>query len=305
MIYLNLGGFMFLINDMLDEVLDDFKNFVENTNSLCELKDLRFNGGHTPDYSNQHIQQYYLLRYAYAYAFEYKRMYEKLLKSYEDIPEKLDILSLGTGSMLDYWAISQLLQGRKQVNYKGVDVIDWKYKIEAENDDKVEFINKDIVAYVKDLSSDTDFNPDIYIFPNSISELDTDDIVKICYQAKNKICKKDIVNFLFSLRTDEGSINIDKKRTSLIYDALIKMGFSTKNKKDEYFYIDEEIQDKKIYEIDNSFVQPSNVIGYLKELSQKCNDLKSDNCKNNCLERNPILKCGYTRYQIFTFNRVK
>ena len=296
---------MFFINNMLDKVLDDFKNFVENTNSLCELKDLRFDGGHTPDYSNQHIQQYYLLRYAYAYAFEYKRMYGKLLHSYEAIPEKLDILSLGAGCMLDYWAISQLLQGRKQVNYKGVDAVDWKYKVEAENDDKVEFINKDIVSYFKDFSSDTDFNPDVYIFPNSISELNPADIVKICDQAKNKICKKDNVNFLFSLRTDKYSMNIDMKRTGLIYDTLIKMGFSTKDKKDMYFCIEDESQDKKIYELDNTFIQPSNVIGYLKELSQKCNDLKSDNCKNNCLERMPILKCGYTRYQIFTFNRVE
>lgn len=295
---------MFFINDMLNDVLDDFKNFVENANSLCELKDLRFDGGHTPDYSNQHIQQYYLLRYAYAYAFEYKWMYRKLLHSYDTIPEKLDILSIGTGSMLDYWAISQLLQGRKQINYKGVDTIDWKYKIEAENDDKVEFINKDINSYFEEFSSNMDFNPDIYIFPNSISELNPNDIVKICNQAKNKICNKHNVYFLFSLRTDKASMNIDMIRTSLIYDTLIEMGFSTKDKKDVYISIKDESQDKKIYEIDNSFVQPSNVIGYLKDLPQKCNDLKSDNCKNNCLERMPILKCRYMKYQIFSFERV-
>lgn len=296
---------MFLINDILDEVLNDFKNFVENSDSLCELKDLRFDGGHTPDYSNQHIQQYYLLRYAYAYAFEYKWMYGKLLhSSYKTIPEKINILSLGTGSMLDYWAISQLLQGRKQANYKGVDVIDWKYKIEAENDDKIEFINKDIVSYFKDFPSDTDFNPDIYIFPNSISELNPDDIGKICNQAQEKICKKDKVYFLFSLRTDKDSMNIDMKRTGLIYDALIKMGFITKDKRDVYFSIIDESQDKKIYEIDNSFCQPANVISYLADLSNKCNDLKENKCNDSCLDRWPILKCRYMKYQIFSFERV-
>ena len=303
-IYLKVRGFMFLINDILDEVLNDFKNFVENSDSLCELKDLRFDGGHTPDYSNQHIQQYYLLRYAYAYAFEYKWMYGKLLHSnYKTLPEKINILSLGTGSMLDYWAISQLLQGRKQVNYKGVDVIDWKYKIEAENDDKVEFINKDIVSYFKDFSSDTDFNPDIYIFPNSISELNPDDIGKICDQVQEKICEKDKVYFMFSLRTDEDSMNIDMKRTGLIYDALIEKGFITKDKRDVYFSIIDESQDKKIYEVDNSFCQPANVISYLVNLSNKCNDLKENKCNDNCLDRWPILKCRYMKYQIFSFER--
>ena len=68
---------MITINDYLNGILKDFKAYVNSQKELCELLDVHFDAGRIPDYSNLHVQQLYLLRYAYAYAFEYKYMYKK------------------------------------------------------------------------------------------------------------------------------------------------------------------------------------------------------------------------------------
>ncbi len=66
---------MITINAFLNGVLDDFREYVKSQGKLCDLLDAHFDAGNIPDYSDKHIQQLYLLRYAYAYAFEYKHIY--------------------------------------------------------------------------------------------------------------------------------------------------------------------------------------------------------------------------------------
>ena len=70
---------MFPINDYLDDILEEFEDYVHSGIRLCDLKSVHFDAGKIPDYSNIHVQQLYLLRYAYAYSFQYKCMYRTLL----------------------------------------------------------------------------------------------------------------------------------------------------------------------------------------------------------------------------------
>lgn len=97
---------MITINQYLDGILHDFKNYVNSGVKLCDLKDVHFDAGRVPDYSNIHVQQLYLLRYAYAYSFEYKRMYHSLIRRMKP-DDRIAVTSIGCGSMIDYWALAQ------------------------------------------------------------------------------------------------------------------------------------------------------------------------------------------------------
>lgn len=52
---------MITINQYLDDILSDFKDYVNSGVELCDLKDVHFDAGRVPDYSNIHVQQLYLL----------------------------------------------------------------------------------------------------------------------------------------------------------------------------------------------------------------------------------------------------
>lgn len=69
---------MISINDYINNIFQVFSGYVKNSEKLCDLNPFTFEEGNIPDYSNIHTQQLYLLRYAFAYAFEYKRMYSKI-----------------------------------------------------------------------------------------------------------------------------------------------------------------------------------------------------------------------------------
>lgn len=69
---------MILINDYVTGILYQFREYLDEGHTLCDLKSVNFSQDNIPDYHDVHLQQYYLLRYAYA--FEYKKMYEALLR---------------------------------------------------------------------------------------------------------------------------------------------------------------------------------------------------------------------------------
>ena len=56
---------MLTINDYLDNILEEFEDYVYSGVRLCDLKSVHFDAGKIPDYSNIHVQQLYLLRYAF------------------------------------------------------------------------------------------------------------------------------------------------------------------------------------------------------------------------------------------------
>ncbi len=52
---------MISINDYLDIILKDFEEYLRSDPYLCHLKDVHFDAGKVPDYSDIHVQQLYLL----------------------------------------------------------------------------------------------------------------------------------------------------------------------------------------------------------------------------------------------------
>ena len=126
-------------------IYDDFKEYIDQNDNLCMLKTLNYQAGQKPNYSDIHIQQLYLLRYVFSYAFEYKSMFDTLFAR-EKFRDSIEVASIGCGNMIDYWGLVEVLDeiGNEKcyIKYRGIDTIDWNYKIEAREKDEDRGIKK-------------------------------------------------------------------------------------------------------------------------------------------------------------------
>ena len=125
---------MITIKNYISMIYDDFREYIDQNVNLCMLKTLNYQAGQKPDYSDIHIQQLYLLRYVFSYAFEYKSMFDTLFAR-EKFKDSIEVASIGCGNMIDYWglveALGEIGSGECYIKYRGIDTIDWNYKIEA------------------------------------------------------------------------------------------------------------------------------------------------------------------------------
>lgn len=293
---------MITINDFLDNILRDFMEYVDKQERLCDLLDVHFDAGRLPDYSNVHVQQLYLLRYAYAYAFEYKYIYHRLIEMY-NLEKNITVTSIGCGNLLDYWSLAHVVKTQSDICYRGIDTIDWSYKIDSRSCDDVECTVGNACTLFK---NDPHFPSDIYIFPKSISEFSEQNVHELakCFTKRN--ISKNVVHFIFSLRFDSGSKERDINKTKIFYDKLIECGFHTNDTHSRHLVFNQDCKDKCISSLDYDFRHPGNVVDYIKELYKKCSDFDTCNNESNCksrLGRWPILKCRYAAWQIFTFER--
>ena len=293
---------MITINGYLNNVLNDFQKYVMAQSELCVLLNTHYDAGKIPDYSNCHIQQLYLLRYAYAYAFEYKYMYKSLMRRINN-NDGINVTSVGCGSMLDYWSLAHVVDGRHSVVYTGIDTIEWSYAFEPRSCDDVELIIGDAISYIQQQDI---LLSNIYVFPKSISEFSIEDITLFakCFTIDRVPYRT--IHFMFSLRNDSGSRERDMKRTRVIYEILSDNGFHTSDKKNTYLVFRDDIKGKYIRNVDDDFYHPGDVIDYIKDLHDRCGSF--DNCPDsqecrNRLNRWPMLKCQYAAWQIFSFER--
>ena len=139
---------MITIEGYLENVLKDFCKYLGSEPRLLRFKNVNFNAGTIPDYTDIHVQQLYLLRYVYAYAFEYKSMYESLLQR-QRYKDNISVVSIGCGTMVDYWSLVEALKERGirdcTVKYRGIDSVDWNYKFKPRSKDDVRFIESDAI----------------------------------------------------------------------------------------------------------------------------------------------------------------
>lgn len=240
---------MISINDFLDYILAEFKGYLRSDPQLCHLKDVHYDAGKVPDYSDLHVQQLYLLRYAYAYAFEYKCMYKHLPRYMFDQPS-LSIMSIGCGNMIDYWAIAQLVDPQVTLQYRGFDSVNWFNKFVAREQDQVLFTLGDAITAIEDMAV---IPADVIVFPKSISEFDHEAIDRICQCVREKMILKDKVCVLVSLRADQGSVQRDMEKTCKIYNAFCDAGFSTESRSDTIIHFAD--HSKKIRELDTYYFQ--------------------------------------------------
>ncbi len=296
---------MIEIEEYLQKIFEDFKQFAEDGNQLCSLKELHFQGGQVPDYFDIHLQQLYLLRYAFAYSFEYMEMFEDLLQKHP-YENEIRILSVGCGANLDYWALKKQLEkqnaGECKVRYRGLDAIDWHYKIHAERNDEVWFMQGNAADLF--LSQTDSLDSDIYMFPKSISEFSETDFTTLCNCFAQKKLKRDELHVMISLRSDDTSLNMDVDRSEKLYCALLENNLESISEPRMYTCYKDPKSGIKKY--DNDFQYPDEAIVFLQKLDECCAVRSEGGCTDDCkqfLNRSPILTVGKIRYQIFSFKR--
>lgn len=230
-------------------------------------------------------------------------MYEELLHR-ADFGSSIAVTSIGCGSMLDYWALANVVPESCRIRYRGIDTIDWAYQISARDQDDMKFICHDAIDCLfkaKTLSAD------VYIFPKSISEFPASVMRRIGQIFGEKMPAGNTVFFLFSLRTDLGSLERDVNRTRALFNAMLGNGFSSNDDPNSYYHFADEWRGKKIREVDNEFRHPWDTVKFLTEdLHTCCIGYDGEHCEGDCERRLgwwPILTCQQAQWQIFEFRK--
>lgn len=243
---------MLTITEYLKEIFEEFKKHCdEGTQNMWELtmRSLKNNSPRLPSdgasiYSNPIKQQLYLLKYAYVYGFEYLSMCNEFIEDFAD-KEEISVVSLGCGTMLDYWALAYMLDERKLsrpvIKYLGIDAVKWNHSLEAEARDKdkktVQFSQESFERFFQ--RPDSEFHTyDVYFFPKSISEFSDkkvkDNKISDMEMMLNHLSgiKKDRVYFCISLRKSQTGISTeDVRKVQKIIDKLEETGFRAQSVK--------------------------------------------------------------------------
>ena len=219
---------MINITQYLQDIYEDLQRYVDNDVCLCKFKELNFEAGVLPDYEDINIQQLYLLRYAFAYAFEYSRMYLDVLSQMDDV-NNISVISVGCGSMIDYWSLVHALEMKSKmdcsIRYVGIDIIDWNYKIPQRQNDEVHYL----IGNAADIfTNNSQFISDVYFFPKSISEFSDSELNAMANSFSSKKIQKNRFFVCISLREDQGSMDRDMQKTKCLIEAISKNGFYTK-----------------------------------------------------------------------------
>lgn len=178
--------------------------------------------------------------------------------------------------------------------------------IEARHQDDVGFLQADVVDT---FCRAPRLTADAYIFPKSISEFSRNDIESICMSLAEKTPAQKKVYFLFSLRTDDRSMERDMIRTNQLFRAMLANGFISEDDPNRYMILSEELQGRKIKDVDRDFRHPWDVVNFLSaELKTYCSTYaeQGEYCKADCedrLQRWPILSCQQVRWQLFEFTK--
>jgi|GEM_PF-197370 len=294
------------IGDYLNNVFCKFKTYVESNTApkFCEFKTVNYDLNAFPNYNDTHIQELYLLRYAFAYAFEYKSMYKKIFtESVSLLPETIKILSIGCGNGIDYWSAAQAVDMVKpeiKIDYTGVDKCKWKYRPEKREVDTFRIDNRNAIDYFRKCK-ELDYH--LIVFPKSISEFDDALLGELCAELKKIKITRPYLRLLFSIRENSNNMNEDLEKIDLIVDAFcnnstIRLMPKNYHKTKCYF-----VGDKGIISYDSCFRYPDDILLYLTNLHSCCPNFKKHGTScNDCnvakLDRRPILKASHIRTKI-------
>lgn len=272
---------MIIVNDYIDDIFNDFKEYLDNQKKLCELKEeVYFYSNHIPNYDKLCVQQLYLLRYAYAYIYEYMEMYSYMFNYFYQNKVNYNgwrILSVGVGAGLDLYSLDLCNNFiYNNINYTGVDVIDWNYR--PKNIPKVSFCfsNLDLEYFVND--DNNEIYSKIIFFPKSIGEI-TEDTLKLL---PTKI-KSDEIYLMISFAFDK-----DRSKLKTLLESFEDNGFIY-----TILYNREKTDRENKVELHNKYkidAYPQDIKNFIYRLNDCCNEvfICSDiaDC-NNKLSRYP------------------
>ena len=291
---------MLSLENYLTKIYTDFANEISRIGCFGQMKELNYINGNVPNYNNRNIQQFYLLKYAYAYTYEYYIMFQQALHQLGKVAD-LEILSVGCGALIDYKALREIpqMQGKK-ISYVGVDKVNWNYKPEIEVHDQVILKLGDGTTYFQTIDKLT---ADIYMFPKSICEFSVDEINRISSCFSEKMNMKDRFCVCVSLRNTPGRREEDLQKVELLEKGILAGNYVGFSKNYEY-YVGKEYRGICAYE--RNYKYPDMVLEGLSTVGTKCNKKNYCSCFQqceSCMKRSPILKTGEICYKVMIFER--
>jgi len=280
----------------MTQLINNFLNNVHTNFLQKEWCGLNATGLTVANYQNSCEEEYYLLKYFPAYLaeyyIEYKAFFEKMYSH-----DSLNIVSIGCGAGIDYHSLS--LFPNIQINYTGIDVVDWQYRPDFQ------FLHQDISTIDSSILDDTD----LFVFPKILTELSDDTVLIMAEKIVDATLPNEIY-FLVSYITDESS-NKDrvngKNKFKIVCDTLIDNGWKLSpenildkdNSCSQHLFLKEE---KGIRGYLKDFVYPPNISELLINLKQNCNNLDT---KNECIHCNintfPMMNSKYIAFNILKF----
>jgi hypothetical protein len=293
-----------LIRRKLEEVFADFQHQAEQEQGLCACKDLTYEDGRTPDYTDLLLQQHYMLRYFPAYLVEYFLMYQNLLNQ-AFLPNILKVLSIGCGCGVDLWGLNLAIRDHgadpaARINYTGIDLAPWAYQ-----DDlglpHVRFLNQDITDW--DRLDATDYN--VFVFPKCIGEFPTQVFNSICDMFQNTTFDRPRVCGLCSLM-DMGHAADAARFTRIANIMQSTHAFRLLDEPNTYWHVPN--PDRGLNTVCGDFDYPQEILDRVRVLLRECPTFQENRepCEDDCaaaLNKWPILRAIYVNYKLLRFQR--
>jgi hypothetical protein len=291
------------IKQKLQAVMADFQSSKTDAGCLCECKQVTYEAGNSPDYSNPQVQQAYMLRFFPAYLAEYFLMYRRLLRA-DFLQGPLRVLSIGCGSGIDLWGLKFAVEDSgidpaEQIEYTGVDLASWAYR-----DDLglpvVRFLQQDITDWQQ--LDRTNYN--VFIFPKCIGEFPTDVFQNIRAMFSASAFDSDRICGLCSLMNLGLDHDIDRF-TSIAGVMQRPLGFQCLDDAQVYRHYP---KTPALNQVCSGFDYPDDILQEVKSLADQCPKRIANgaSCEEDCekaLNRWPILKTTYVKYQMLRFQR--
>ncbi|MGL4762370.1 MAG: hypothetical protein ACRCWG_13060 [Sarcina sp.] len=285
--------------ETLEEIWESFEFNITFYNKFCLLHGGKFNEKNIPDYSNEIIEEHYLLKYLPAYLLEYNEIYNKILDC-EFFGDKLNILSLGCGTGIDFWGAYYAIENRVvDIEYTGVDCCRWKYYKEVEG--KCKFIEANI-GNITNLSN----RHNVIIFPKSIGEFTNKDFNHLVKLVKDNDFKDKIIVIAISLR--KANIEYDEKRFNNLIEKLIECKYKI-IKETKIFYNENEYGRYDSLKWHYKIPYPTKIRDKVLSFHENCQEYKNNGnkyCSDECKQiigRSPITTVSQTVYKFIFLER--
>ncbi|MGN0485250.1 MAG: hypothetical protein ACI4HI_17055 [Lachnospiraceae bacterium] len=294
------------IDQYIQKIRSDFQKNIEKQTQLCELRDCGFSSGHLPDYTNEQVQRYYLLRFTIAYVYEYKMMYEQMLQLLPNFngtrktAEKIRVFSVGAGAKQDYWSLASAIEesayaSESSIEYTAVDLIKWSDQFQKREIDQRYSFYEDVLGYLDERFA---FSEDVFFFPKSISEFSNADFQKILKKIRETPFLKQEVCLGVSMRYTTQNLEDDRARTNALIKAFQQAGFQISASVS--YNLDQEPRKEKITTIDDK--KYNELMNYIKNLKSYCT---KKNCRKDAcnIDRAPIHWTDKLRWQVIKFEK--
>ena len=278
------------LDNFLHSAFRCFRHHQNGKQRLCELRDLDFQAGHSPDYSNPWVQSLYLMRYFYAYFTDYYYLYRKIIPWLSNATPK--VISIGCGCGVDGAALCFASSPIGNFQYNGYDIVNWDLDVRS----FLPLYSAQINLYKADITTTTFPKSNVLMFPKSLSDIDNDIFSAFVHRISPVFLENRVV-ILSSIMNDGNEYDVAKMEG--IVSQMQAIGYDLKvGSTDSIPFAD---PGACCNHIDNAKF-PDKIKDFIATLDDQCS-IHDENCQACTVARNPILTTHLSRFQGLGFER--